>query len=95
MVMDIYEVELCRRGRWEQQDARFVAATNVDEAAYKVAGEHLHSEGERPSKSGDRAANALHCNGSGNQSTYTPVGQRPTGRVLVFSDDEPTASWSR
>jgi hypothetical protein len=44
--MDIYEVELCRRGRWEQQDARFVAATNVDEAAYKVAGEHLHSVGE-------------------------------------------------
>jgi hypothetical protein len=47
MVMDIYEVELCRRGRCEQQDARFVAAINVDEAAYKVAGEHLHSEGER------------------------------------------------
>jgi hypothetical protein len=41
----------------------------------------------RPSKSGDRAANALHCNGSGNQSTYIPVGQRPTGRVLVFSID--------
>jgi hypothetical protein len=47
MVMDIYEVELCRRGRWEQQDARFVAARDADEAAYKVAGEHLHSEGER------------------------------------------------
>jgi hypothetical protein len=31
----------------EQQDARFVAARDVDEAAYKVAGEHLHSEGER------------------------------------------------
>jgi hypothetical protein len=43
--MDIYEVELCRRGRWEQQDARFVAA--ADEAAYKVTGEHLQSEGER------------------------------------------------
>ena len=42
--MDIYEVELCRRGRWEQQDARFVAA---DEAAYRVAGQHLYSEGER------------------------------------------------
>jgi hypothetical protein len=46
-IMDIYEVELCRRGRWEQQDARFVAARDADEAAYKVAGEHLHSEGER------------------------------------------------
>jgi hypothetical protein len=47
MVMDIYEVELCRRGRWEQQDARFVAARDADEAAYRVTGEHLHSEGER------------------------------------------------
>jgi hypothetical protein len=37
-VMDIYEVEVCRRGRWEQQDARFVAARDVDEAAYKVVG---------------------------------------------------------
>jgi hypothetical protein len=46
-IMDIYEVELCRRGRWEQQDARFVAARDADEAAYKVTGEHLHSEGER------------------------------------------------
>jgi hypothetical protein len=46
-IMDIYEVELCRRGRWEQQDARFVAAVNADEAAYKVTGEHLQSEGER------------------------------------------------
>ena len=44
--MDIYEVELCRRGRWEQ-DARFIAARDADEAAYKVTGEHLHSEGER------------------------------------------------
>jgi hypothetical protein len=41
------EVELCRRGRWEQQDARFVAAGDANEAAYKVTGEHLHSEGER------------------------------------------------
>jgi hypothetical protein len=45
--MDIYEVELCRRGRWDQQDVRFVAAGDADEAAYKVTGEHLHSEGER------------------------------------------------
>jgi hypothetical protein len=42
-IMDIYEIELCRRGRWEQQDARFVAAGDADEAAYKVTGEHLHS----------------------------------------------------
>jgi hypothetical protein len=26
---------------------RFVAARDADEAAYKVTGEHLHSEGER------------------------------------------------
>ena len=38
-IMDIYEVELCRRGRWELQDARFVAARDAHEAAY--------SEGER------------------------------------------------
>jgi hypothetical protein len=44
--MDIYEVEFCRRGRWEQQEARFVAAGDADEAAYKVTGEHLHNEGE-------------------------------------------------
>src|SRR5215813_12697695 len=46
-IMDIYEVELCRRSRWEQQDARFVAAGDADEAAYKVTGKYLHSEGER------------------------------------------------
>ena len=46
ITMDIYEVELCHRGRWEQQDARFVAARNADEAAYKVTGIHLRSEGE-------------------------------------------------
>jgi hypothetical protein len=46
-IMDIYEVDLWRRGRCEQQDARFVAAGDADEAAYKVTGEHLHSEGER------------------------------------------------
>jgi len=45
--MDIYEVELCRRGRWEQQDPRFVAAEDADEAACKVTKERLHSEGER------------------------------------------------
>jgi hypothetical protein len=46
-ILDIYEVELCRRGRWEQHYARFVAAGDADEAAYRVTGEHLHSEGER------------------------------------------------
>ena len=45
--MEIYEVELCQRGRWEQQYARFVAAKDADEAAYKVTGEHLRSEGNR------------------------------------------------
>jgi putative NADPH-quinone reductase len=45
--MDIYEVELCHRGRWEQQHARFVAASDADEAAYRVTGKHLRSEGER------------------------------------------------
>jgi hypothetical protein len=43
--MEIYEVELCQRGRWEQQHARFVAARDADEAAYKVTGKHLRSEG--------------------------------------------------
>jgi len=46
-IMDIYEVELWCRGRWDQQVARFVAAGDADEAAYKVTGEHLHGEGER------------------------------------------------
>jgi hypothetical protein len=36
--MDIYEVELCHRGRWGQQDARFVAARDANEAAYNVTG---------------------------------------------------------
>jgi hypothetical protein len=45
--MEIYEVELCQRGRWEQQHARFVAARDADEAAYKVTGQHLRSEGNR------------------------------------------------
>jgi len=45
--LDIYEVEPCRCGRCDEQDARFVAAGDADEAACKVTGEHLHSEGER------------------------------------------------
>lgn len=44
---DIYEVELCRHGRFEEQTARFVAAGDANEAAYKVTGKYLHSEGER------------------------------------------------
>jgi hypothetical protein len=40
----------------------------------------------RPSKARNRAAKAtLHCSGR----TYTVVGQRPTGRVLVFSPHAP------
>jgi hypothetical protein len=46
-VVEIYEVELCKRGRWEQQHARFIAARDADEAAYKVTGQYLRSEGER------------------------------------------------
>src|SRR6516162_1259771 len=68
-IMDIYEVELCRRGRWEQQDARFVAARDADEAAYKVTGKHLHSEGER-SKVRLRARRL--GNGSHRRSCFTP-----------------------
>jgi hypothetical protein len=45
--MDIYEVQPCRRGRWEQQEARFIAARDPEEAAYRVAGHYLRSEGHR------------------------------------------------
>jgi len=45
--VDIYEVDPWRRGRCEEEHARFVAAGDAEEAAYKVAGEHLHSEGDR------------------------------------------------
>jgi len=45
--MDMYEVQLYRQGRWEQQRWRVVAARDEDEAAYKVTGEHLSKEGER------------------------------------------------
>ena len=45
--MDIYEVELYRCGRWEHQEAHVVAARDADEAAYRVTGKHLRSEGER------------------------------------------------
>ena len=43
--MDIYEVELCRRGHRERQDVRVVAAEDADEAVYHVTGKHLRSEG--------------------------------------------------
>jgi hypothetical protein len=47
MSWDIYEVELCHRGRWDEEHAHFVAARDADEAAYNVTGNHLRSEGER------------------------------------------------
>ena len=47
MSWDIYQVELCCRGRWKQEHAHFVAARDADEAAYNVTGQQLHSEGER------------------------------------------------
>jgi len=45
--MEIYEVELCRRGRWAQEHLHVVAARDADEAAYSVTGKRLRSEGER------------------------------------------------
>jgi hypothetical protein len=45
--MEMYEVQLCRRGCWEQQRWRVVAARTEEEAAYKVTGEHLRREGQR------------------------------------------------
>jgi hypothetical protein len=42
--MDIYEVELYRRGRWEHQEAHVVAARDADEAAYRVTGKHLRED---------------------------------------------------
>ena len=45
--MEIYEVELCRRGRWGQEHLHVVAARDADEAAYNVTGKRFRSEGER------------------------------------------------
>jgi hypothetical protein len=45
--MEMFEVQLCRQGRWEQQRWRVVAARDEDEAAYKVTGEYLRKDGER------------------------------------------------
>jgi hypothetical protein len=39
ITMDIYEVEVCRCGRWEQRDARVVAARDAEEAALRSEGE--------------------------------------------------------
>jgi hypothetical protein len=47
IIMDMYEVQVCRSGRWDQQRWRVVAARDEDEAAYKVTGEHLNKQGER------------------------------------------------
>jgi hypothetical protein len=47
IIMEMYEVQLCRRGRWDQQHWRVVAARDEGEAAYKVTGERLRKEGER------------------------------------------------
>jgi hypothetical protein len=44
--MEVYEVQLCRRGHWDQQHWRVVAARDEGEAAYKVTGEHLRKEGD-------------------------------------------------
>ena len=45
--MELYEVQLCWRGRWDEQRWRVVAARDEDEAAYKVTGERLSKEGKR------------------------------------------------
>ena len=45
--MDMYEVELCHRGRWDEEHVHFVAARDADEAAYNVTGNHLRSEGKK------------------------------------------------
>jgi hypothetical protein len=45
--MDMYQVQLWRHRRWDQQKWRVVAARSEAEAAYKVTGERLSEEGER------------------------------------------------
>jgi hypothetical protein len=47
IIVEMYEVQLCRRGRWDQQHWRVVAARDEIEAAYKATGERLNKEGER------------------------------------------------
>jgi hypothetical protein len=42
--VDVYEVDPWRRGRYDEEHARFVAAGDADEAAYKLAGEYLHTK---------------------------------------------------
>src|SRR5947209_1630078 len=97
MVMDIYEVELCRRGRWEQQDARFVAAGDAGEAAYKVARAHLHSEGDRRRI---RLRVRRLGNGSPRRSCFTlreaASGRKPTTIVFAFvTSAAPGSKWLR
>src|SRR5215468_6419882 len=89
-ILDIYEVELCRSGHWEQRDARFVAVGNADEAAYKVTGEHLHSQGERKPAHrtlpfGSRVRVTNHANGRSIVVTITDRGPFARGRVIDLS----------
>jgi hypothetical protein len=44
--MDMYEVQLCPQGRWDRQRWRVVAARDEYDAAYKVTGEHLSTDGD-------------------------------------------------
>ena len=67
--LDIYEVDPCHRGDYDEEHARFVAAGDADEAAYKVAGEHLHSEGNRRKL---RLRVRRIGNGSPRRSCFTP-----------------------
>jgi hypothetical protein len=79
--MEIYEVELCQHGRWEQQHVRFVAARDADEAAYKVTGEHLRSELERRKL---RLRVKRLGNGSPQQGYFTPLDpQRSIGLPMT------------
>jgi hypothetical protein len=46
--MELYQVQqLWPQGRRDEQKWRVVAATNEDEAAYKVTGERLSRDGDR------------------------------------------------
>jgi hypothetical protein len=45
--MEMYEVQLCPHGRWHRHQARIVAARDEEEAAYKVTGERLTTDGDR------------------------------------------------
>jgi hypothetical protein len=47
IIMEMYEVQLWPHRRWNQQQSRVVAATDEDDAAYKVTGERLNKHGDR------------------------------------------------